>query len=73
MRRSNRKSGRFDILYNSRTVVLMYLVTVVGGIWLLEQPGGSCLEFYPCFRDLLSAHWNVSGALAVLGLECTRT
>ena len=48
--------------------MLMYLVTVVGGTWLLEQPGGSCLEFYPCFRDLLAAHWDVSGALAVLGL-----
>ena len=43
----------------------MYLVTVVGGVWFVEQPGGSSLEFYPCFRDMLRAHWDVSGPCSV--------
>ncbi|CAE7202557.1 unnamed protein product [Symbiodinium necroappetens] len=73
MRQSQRKSARFDILHNSRfhkggklrSTILMYLVTVVGGVWLVEQPGGSSLEYYPCFRDLLRAHWDVSGPCSV--------
>ncbi|CAE7388866.1 unnamed protein product [Symbiodinium sp. CCMP2592] len=43
----------------------MYLVTVVGGVWFVEQPGGPSLEFYPCFRDMLRAHWDVSGPCSV--------
>ena len=43
----------------------MLLVTVLGGTWCLEQPGTSCLEFYPAFRDFLTALWEAEGRDAV--------
>ncbi|CAE7235718.1 unnamed protein product [Symbiodinium natans] len=38
-----------------RSVLLIFLVTSLRGTWFLEQPRGSCLEFYPTFRKLFMA------------------
>ena len=43
-----------------RTVLLLMLVTAWNGTWCLEQPGSSCLEFYPLFRDFLTAMYEAN-------------
>ena len=49
----------------SRTVLLILLVTILGGAWALEQPSGSLLEFYPAFRHMLAAIFKWGGDCAV--------
>ena len=49
----------------SRTILLMYLCTIQGGCWLLEQPSGSVLEYYPTFRQMLRMHYEFAGIYAV--------
>ena len=49
----------------SRTVLLILLVTILGGTWALEQPSGSLLEFYPAFRHMLAAIFKWGGDCAV--------
>ena len=36
----------------ARTTLLYYLITCIGGTWLLEQPGGSLMDQYDRFREL---------------------
>ena len=40
-----------------RTILLCYLTTILGGVWLLEQPSGSVLEYHPTFRQMLLDHY----------------
>ena len=47
-----------------RTILLCLLTTVLGGTWCLEQPGNSCLEYYPKFRDFLTAMFEAFGGSA---------
>ena len=37
------------------------------GIWVLEQPGSSVLEFYPAFRHLMTYHYNFFGPAGAAG------
>ncbi|CAK9003810.1 Uncharacterized protein SCF082_LOCUS7912 [Durusdinium trenchii] len=48
-----------------RTVFLCMVTTCLGGCWVLEQPGGSCLQFFPAWRDLCANLMRASGAEAV--------
>ncbi|CAE7276232.1 unnamed protein product [Symbiodinium sp. CCMP2592] len=48
-----------------RSVLLIYLVTALGGTWFLEQPSQSVLEYYPTFRKMLLDLFNVQGGDAV--------
>ena len=47
----------FTILADScirpRTSLLVMLVTAMGGTWALEQPNGSCFEFFPAFQQVV--------------------
>ena len=52
-----------------RTVLLCLLTTCLGGTWCLEQPGNSILEFYPRFRDLLTALFEACKSSAVSNLN----
>ena len=38
-----------------RTICLIIMITALGGSWVLEQPGLSAAEYYPWFRDTLTA------------------
>ena len=38
-----------------RTCTLIFLCCSLGGVWSLEQPSGSLLEFYPTWRFTLNA------------------
>ncbi|CAE7655431.1 unnamed protein product [Symbiodinium sp. CCMP2592] len=51
----------------ARAVVtlLCYLITACGGCWILEQPSGSLMEYYPTWRHLLVALFQVDGMGAV--------
>ena len=40
---------------SSRTICLIIVITALGGSWVLEQPGLSAAEYYPWFRDILTA------------------
>ena len=45
--------------------LLLILTTCLGGCWVLEQPSGSTLEFYPTFRWVIAqlfAHGGVQSA-----------
>ncbi|CAE7229917.1 unnamed protein product [Symbiodinium sp. CCMP2592] len=41
--------------------LLCYLITACGGCWILEQPSGSLMEYYPTWRHLLVALFQVDG------------
>lgn len=49
-----------------RTSILALLATALGGVWTVEQPLGSVLEFYPAFRRLLQRVFACGGEYAVL-------
>ena len=48
----------------SRTVLLCMLVQACDGVWVLEQPGSSTLEFYPAWLTLMTAYFNHFGCAA---------
>ena len=52
----------------SRTTLLCYLTTALGGVWLLEQPSGSVLEYHPSFRQMLLHHFLARGMQCVVTL-----
>ena len=55
----------------SRTCTLVLLCTALGGMWFLEQPSGSLLEFYPTWRFSLQAICECGGPTAVTSLKLT--
>ncbi|CAE7253237.1 unnamed protein product, partial [Symbiodinium sp. KB8] len=48
-----------------RTTLLVMLCTAMDCCWTLEQPAGSFLEYYPCWRALMLAIRCVGGPYAV--------
>lgn len=42
------------------------VTTVLGGTWVIEQPGGSCLQFFPPFRDLIAKMMEKSNGDAAI-------
>ncbi|CAE7261921.1 unnamed protein product [Symbiodinium sp. CCMP2592] len=48
-----------------RTTLLLLLATALQGCWVVEQPGSSTLEYYPCFRYVLCKLAEVHGSMAV--------
>ena len=46
-----------------RSCLLCLLTTSKGGVWCLEQPGLSVMEFYPAFRYMLNCHIVAGGNL----------
>lgn len=48
-------SGMFISLALQRTICLLALVCAKDGVWCLEQPGSSVLEFYPTWLHFLNA------------------
>ena len=48
-----------------RTCALIILVTALGGVWTLEQPSGSVLEYYPTFRWIMANIFTCGGNHAV--------
>lgn len=51
-----------------RTVLLLMVVSCKLGVWILEQPASSVLEFYPAFIHMLKYHYDYFGAAAVTKL-----
>ena len=51
-----------------RVCLLLMLATCLGGAWVLEQPGGSALEFYPTFRWLITRLIAIDGVKSVWDL-----
>ncbi|OLP88430.1 hypothetical protein AK812_SmicGene30244 [Symbiodinium microadriaticum] len=60
MRNKSFKAARFDKKYNE-SVLLIYLVTGLGGTWFVEQPNQSVLEYYPSFRKMIMDLYNIRG------------
>ena len=61
-----RASQGLDILCPSRrTVLLLAVVTCMGGVWTLEQPDGSVLQFYHTFRYFLASVQMAGGPYSV--------
>lgn len=48
-----------------RICLLLILTSCLGGVFILEQPGGSILEFYPTFRWVLARIVNIFGLQSV--------
>lgn len=51
-----------------RTCLLLLLCTALGGVWILEQPSGSLLPFYPAFREVMQSIFETGGIQAVRAL-----
>lgn len=47
-----------------RTILLIMLVQACDGVWALEQPGSSTLEFYPAWLTLMTSHYKMFGCPA---------
>ena len=37
------------------------LVTAMGGTWAIEQPNGSCFEFFPAFQQVILNMFTANG------------
>ena len=44
---------------------MIALVTALGGLWSLEQPSGSVLEYYPTWRHLMAKIFDQGGVHSV--------
>ena len=54
--------GRLHVSKSTCRISLLLILTVaLGGVFVLEQPGGSLLEFYPTFRWALTQLIEISG------------
>ena len=51
-----------------RTCLMVLLCTALGGVWTLEQPSGSVLEYYPCWRECIASIFACGGDRAVQSL-----
>ena len=49
-----------------RSTYLAMVTTALGGCWCLEQPNGSCYQYFPPFGDLLQRMYEAVGSTAVL-------
>ena len=64
------------VLHHPRTTFLILVATALGGCWALEQPGGSCFQYFPPFcwfmpTSLWSFWWNCSPILTGNKLNIT--
>ena len=50
----------------SRISLLLILTVALGGVFVLEQPGGSLLEFYPTFR------WALAQLIEIHGIDAAQ-
>ena len=48
-----------------RTAVLCLLSTALGGVWSVEQPGGSLMEYFPTWREVVQNIFSIGGPHAV--------
>ncbi|CAL1154889.1 unnamed protein product [Cladocopium goreaui] len=48
-----------------RTICLCQLVTACFGVWVVEQPGSSVLDYYPAWLHFLARQYQVFGTCAV--------
>ena len=48
-----------------RSCTMVALVTALGGLWSLEQPSGSVLEYYPTWRHLMAKIFENGGVHSV--------
>ena len=48
-----------------RICLLLMLTSCLDGAWVLEQPNGSLLEFYPTFRWVITRLIEASGIQSV--------
>ena len=53
----------------ARTCLLVLLVTALDGVWTLEQPSGSLLEFYPAWREVMCNIFRCGGEYAAMYLD----
>ena len=53
----------------ARTCLLVLLATALGGVWTVEQPSGSLLEFYPAWREVMCSIFRCGGDHAAMYLE----
>ncbi|CAL1172316.1 unnamed protein product [Cladocopium goreaui] len=51
-----------------RSSLMVALTACLGGLWTVEQPGGSLLEFYPSWREIMSRLFEHGGANCVTPL-----
>ena len=49
---------------HGRVYLLCLLTTALGGTWILEQPSGSAVEYYPSWRRLCTSLMRVDLAAA---------
>ena len=47
-----------------RTILLLMVCAANCGVWILEQPGNSVLEFYPAFIHFIKCHYDYFGNCA---------
>ena len=52
-----------------RTICLCQLVTACFGVWVVEQPGSSVLDYYPAWLHFLARQYQVFGTCAVTAPE----
>ena len=55
-----------------RTILLIMLVAAKFGVWVLEQPGTSVLEFYPAFLHLTHCHYQLFGDFGAQTPVCSQ-
>ena len=51
-----------------RTGALVLLSTALGGVWSVEQPGGSLMEYFPTWRQVVQNIFSIGGPYAVSSL-----
>ena len=52
-----------------RTALLILLITALDGVWSLEQPSGSLLEFHPAWREVVNSIFRTGGDFAAFCLD----
>lgn len=52
-----------------RTALLVLLITALDGVWSLEQPSGSLLEFHPAWREVVNSIFRCGGDYAAFCLD----
>lgn len=48
-------------LNHRRTILLCMAVSARFGVWILEQPASSVLEYYPAFIHMMEGHYKLFG------------
>lgn len=57
------------LIRNWRTIFLLAVVTACHGVWCLEQPGSSVMEFYPTWLHFMNAMYEFYGEFAATYLN----